>query len=273
MDRPKFKIGETARLVGLSPETIRYYEKKQIIRPRKESGSGYRQFDILDVCILSKARAYLHYGFSLEEAQELLCASSTDDILLRLETQERTVEEHIAAEQAKLLSLQRKISDLHDLLANIGKFSIRKRPALLCCPVFEDRRPIKGQPFPPPLAENQIFTFPYLEFSLKNGSYTCPDTYRVGMAIRADDAAHLDPNVVKQLRFLPEVPCLYTALTMCTSDHYARVLQASLDHLARKSVTPRGNIICRTVTVHRENAAYRYYRDAWIPIPEGALLD
>lgn len=272
MDRPKFKIGETARLVGLSPETVRYYEKKQIIRPRKESGSGYRQFDILDVCILSKARAYLHYGFSLEEAQELLCAPSTDDILLRLETQERTVEEHIAAEQAKLLSLQRKISDLHDLLANIGKFSIRKRPALLCCPVFEDRRPIKGQPFPPPLAENQIFTFPYLKFPLKDGRFSS-DSFRAGLAIRAEDAGHLDPACAAQLEFLPPAPCLYTALAMRTNDDYECVLQDFLDRLSLKNSAPCGDLLCRTVTVHREGDAYLYYRDVWLPVPEGTQLD
>ena len=74
MKRSKFKIGQVSKMMGIAPETIRYYERKKIITPPKDTDNGYRQFDIFDVCILGKARTYLRYGFSLEEAQELLAA-------------------------------------------------------------------------------------------------------------------------------------------------------------------------------------------------------
>lgn len=41
-----YKIGEIAKLLGISAETIRNYEKKGLIEPYKED-SNYRYFDIM----------------------------------------------------------------------------------------------------------------------------------------------------------------------------------------------------------------------------------
>ena len=40
-----YKIGEAARLLGLSTEALRYYERKGLIVPHKDSVSNYRYFD------------------------------------------------------------------------------------------------------------------------------------------------------------------------------------------------------------------------------------
>ena len=40
-----YKIGEAARLLGLSTEALRYYERKGLIVPHKDSISNYRYFD------------------------------------------------------------------------------------------------------------------------------------------------------------------------------------------------------------------------------------
>ena len=40
-----YKIGEAARLLGLSTEALRYYERKGLIVPHKDSASNYRYFD------------------------------------------------------------------------------------------------------------------------------------------------------------------------------------------------------------------------------------
>ena len=276
MDRPKFKIGETSRLVGLSPETIRYYEKKQIIRPRKESGSGYRQFDILDVCILSKARNYLHYGFSLEEAQELLCAESTDTILNELSRQEASIEKNIALELAKLKGLRQKLADIKAVQENLGKLSLRRRPKLYCYRMFENNLPVRSKENtvpPPPISENQMLVFPYLEFPLKEKGSICLDRCDVGYALWKEDACHLDSEARAKLTLLPPTPCLYTAVVMPSDTGYASALQPVLQELASRGITPAGNVFCRTVTVHRGGSAYLYYRDVWIPVPEGTVLN
>ena len=42
-------IGEIAKEIGVSPKTVRYYEKKGLMREPRRNSSGYRQYEIQDV--------------------------------------------------------------------------------------------------------------------------------------------------------------------------------------------------------------------------------
>lgn len=54
---PALRIGEVAELTGLSPSTIRWYEKLGLILAQRES-SGYRTFTPDDVAWLRALQAY-----------------------------------------------------------------------------------------------------------------------------------------------------------------------------------------------------------------------
>ena len=56
-DKPKpyLKIGDVARLVGVSPSVIRSWERLGLTRPRR-SVSQYRLYDASDVKLLKRAR-------------------------------------------------------------------------------------------------------------------------------------------------------------------------------------------------------------------------
>ena len=271
MEHTKFKIGETSKLVGLSPETIRYYERKNIIQPPKDDNSGYRQFDILDVCILSKARNYLHFGFSLEEAHQLLCADSIESIYSRLQEKECSIQQNIDRELMRLRGLQQKLSDISYVQNNLGQISLQQRPNILYFETFQNSRPVRAQGncvLSPPLFEHQTLVFPYLEFPLdttadrKIGIGPC----NVGLALWESDADHLEESDRKQLSLLPSVPCLRIPVAMKSSDDHAKVLQPIPDHLFQLGITPADSLFCRTVTVLREQDSFLYYRDVWIPV-------
>ena len=40
--RKTYKIGEVANILGVSADTIRYYEKAGIVYSKKDSSNGYR---------------------------------------------------------------------------------------------------------------------------------------------------------------------------------------------------------------------------------------
>lgn len=64
-------ISEVARLSGLPPKTIRYYEDIGLIKPLR-SDNGYRQFresDLHRLAFLGRARAL---GFSIEDCRGLM---------------------------------------------------------------------------------------------------------------------------------------------------------------------------------------------------------
>ena len=63
----RYPIGRISKLLGLSTETIRTYERKGIVHPQKNE-NGYRTFHVLDIGTLLRCRSYSCFGLSLSEA-------------------------------------------------------------------------------------------------------------------------------------------------------------------------------------------------------------
>lgn len=73
------KIGEVARKAGVNIDTVRYYERKNLIPepPRRES--GYRQYTMDTVRRIHFIRKAKELGFSLKEITELLSLRVSPD--------------------------------------------------------------------------------------------------------------------------------------------------------------------------------------------------
>lgn len=72
-----FTIGEVARRAHVGIDTVRYYERNQLLPPAPRRASGYREYDADDVRRLNFIRRAKDIGFTLAEIRELL-ALSTD---------------------------------------------------------------------------------------------------------------------------------------------------------------------------------------------------
>lgn len=74
---PHFTIGAVARRAGVGIDTIRYYERENLLPPAQRRASGYRDYGPEVVERLRFIRRAKDLGFTLEEIRELL-ALSTD---------------------------------------------------------------------------------------------------------------------------------------------------------------------------------------------------
>jgi DNA-binding transcriptional MerR regulator len=82
---PGFTIGGLAREAGVNVETVRYYERRGLIRRPVRHGSEYREYSEDDVARLRLIRRAKDLGFTLAEIHELLPstdAASTDGVLV-----------------------------------------------------------------------------------------------------------------------------------------------------------------------------------------------
>lgn len=84
------RIGELARVAGVPTSTVRYYERKGILKPRGRSRSNYRLYAAADVQRLRFIRAAQATGFTLQNVTQLLrpahCHRVQDLIEERLQT-------------------------------------------------------------------------------------------------------------------------------------------------------------------------------------------
>ncbi|MDP1569328.1 MAG: heavy metal-responsive transcriptional regulator [Vicinamibacterales bacterium] len=65
-------IGAVAKMTGVPPPTIRYYEAIGLLAPPRRSSSGYRCYSEATVDELRFVRKAQAFGFSLEEIAEVL---------------------------------------------------------------------------------------------------------------------------------------------------------------------------------------------------------
>lgn len=79
-----YKIGEVARLLGSTTQTLRFYEQEGIIVPQK-SENGTRYYNEADIIRLLAFRRYQLIDFSVQSVAEHFKRGTLDSLLTRME--------------------------------------------------------------------------------------------------------------------------------------------------------------------------------------------
>ena len=123
-------IGQLARKAGVKVETVRYYERRNLISEPPRSESGYRQYSNEDVQRIRFIKRAQGLGFTLHEIEELLA--------LRVDPDTTCADVKVEAEakiediRAKIRALQKMKSVLAELTA-----SCDSRAPTNNCPILE----------------------------------------------------------------------------------------------------------------------------------------
>ncbi len=131
------QIGQVARETGLSVDTIRFYEKKCLLKHPPRTEGGFRQFTARDVQSIHFIRRAQDLGFSLHEIKHLLL----------LQSGEVAACPHVRDFlKTKLGSVQGKIAELQKLESQLAtelekcELTLRtgKGAGNDCCPVLDE---------------------------------------------------------------------------------------------------------------------------------------
>jgi len=68
----RLQIGDVAQKRGLTPDAIRFYERRRLLRRAARSGGGFRLFTESDIDDLKFIRNAQELGFSLQEIRNLI---------------------------------------------------------------------------------------------------------------------------------------------------------------------------------------------------------
>jgi len=72
MARKTFQIGDLANATGLTPDTIRYYERQKLLPKAQRTAGGFRTYDARTVERLEFVRRAKAHGLTLREIRELV---------------------------------------------------------------------------------------------------------------------------------------------------------------------------------------------------------
>ena len=122
-----YRIGELSKLAGVTPDTVRYYEKQQMMSHDVRTEGGFRLYTADDLQRLKFIRYARQLGFTLESIRELLsirvdpehhtCQESKSIVQARLSEVESRIEE--------LQSMQRALKQLNDACCGIAVSFVR----------------------------------------------------------------------------------------------------------------------------------------------------
>ena len=79
MSEKKLRIGELAKLVQVSQDTLRFYEKHGLLAPSMRSQAGYRLYSQADLERVGFILSAKRVGFTLNEIHDLLGLEVTKD--------------------------------------------------------------------------------------------------------------------------------------------------------------------------------------------------
>jgi MerR family mercuric resistance operon transcriptional regulator len=120
-------IANFARRGGVGVETVRYYQRRGLLRTPKRGGtrghSGVRRYDETDVRHLKFIKAAQSAGFKLDEIAELIGLDATDD---------RPRARELAQQRVKALDAQiAELTAARDALSHLAR-ACAKGPAGRC---------------------------------------------------------------------------------------------------------------------------------------------
>ncbi|WP_017799032.1 Zn(2+)-responsive transcriptional regulator [Winslowiella toletana] len=128
-----FRIGQLAKLADVTPDTIRYYEKQQMMDHKVRTEGGFRLYSGQDLQRLKFIRYGRQLGFTLESIRELLsirvdpehhsCHESKTIVQNRLNEVEGMI--------AELQHMQRSLQRLNDACCGTDQHSS------VCCSILE----------------------------------------------------------------------------------------------------------------------------------------
>ncbi len=123
-------IGQLAAQAGVNAQTVRYYERRELLPPPPRSRANYRLYQPETVSRLRFIRRAQDLGFSLEEIRELLALRvERRSACGRIETRTR----------AKIVLVERKIAELRRMQETLEGLvaACRRRERTTECPILQ----------------------------------------------------------------------------------------------------------------------------------------
>lgn len=261
----KYLIGDVSRILKISKDTLRYYDKLGIVSPKKAPHNSYRYYAIDDLLALSYVLTFRDLEIPLEEIKRLIQHNSLEDLSLLLIKQQ----ELIAERMVRLERLSSKVSDFQEAIhltqTLLGKFEFRHNPPLVYQKIPKEWDSAYAEHF---LQLDQYSWISYPVFSILVPKECLQGTqkslaYACGISGVVCDSSKLD-EISNYQYILPQY-CLHTVIQI-TGPLEETDFSMLRNYLKANNLIVSGDLIARNITFeHRHQSPVDYY-ELWIPI-------
>lgn len=126
-NKKRLRIGEAAKILGVSTDTLRYYEKAGLLSPAQKSENGYRYYESEDLYLMEDALFYRSIDLPIEDVKGILHDSDFHHIDKVIERKRGELVEQLRQQQKlleKIDSLQRLYRQIEENLYRLREGSM-----------------------------------------------------------------------------------------------------------------------------------------------------
>lgn len=123
----KYTIGEVSSRLGLSRDTLRFYEKKGIIQPEKQK-NGYRTYTYEDIKKLSSIMFYRRLNFSIEDIGRILYKSSFPSYCSMIQEKITEEKQQVERHRQSLIHLKHLQKHYKNVEQCLNRYDLRPMP-------------------------------------------------------------------------------------------------------------------------------------------------
>jgi DNA-binding transcriptional MerR regulator len=112
-----YTVSQLAREVGVSPDTVRFYEREGLLPAPRRTSAGYRQYDATMVDRMTFIQGAQRLGLSLSDVRDLLAVRDTGEC--PCEPAEQHLTKRLAELDAEIARMKQLRVQMAEMLARI----------------------------------------------------------------------------------------------------------------------------------------------------------
>jgi DNA-binding transcriptional MerR regulator len=263
MSYPQYSVHDVSDLTGISPQTVRYYDRMGVVVPQR-GAQGQRLYSYYDVLNLVRRNLYKAEGFTLQETEQLLSGTAFARLPGLLKEKREAIERERLTLRLAEHNLDRLTAQLDRLRFCRGRVMLHERPACWRVPYsrgghicFEEASTTARARYSSAFA-----------FSFSVGTDAEPDACMDwDMTMDEPFAGEIGFSALPGAFFVPARCCLYTVIATHGMDFLRReALQPLFDYAAEQQMIPEGTIYGRDIAIAEEDADTLRWYEAWLPV-------
>ncbi len=265
----RYRIGNVAKMLGISRDLLRYYEKKGVVRPQKDKLNDYRYYDTWDINFLLDCIWYKQFGFGIDQIAHMVTDCGYDELLSSLDGKQAEIERTVRQQQLLLARIETHRAQIAGIKAFLGKCDVRESPELLCClnrynTAFDDSR--ETQELSESWLQYMPFTQRYFEIA-REDLLGKRDNFAWGFSLTMDYAREFGIAIEPPAAHLPACRSIHSAFKSSGKNGFTpRHIDYMVEYAAENGLeicgSARGNLVCSVM----DEGKLTGFFEVWLPI-------
>ena len=273
MGNVMYSSGEVAKMLGISQETLRYYEKQGIMFSEVDETNGYRWFMFRKVIALSHLRMFNHFGFPVKMSNLMVNGETAEDMQAQLTENEKQIDEQME-KLARIQKYSRHIrTDLSEIPQKLNQFEVSTSPALYHIKFQTGRKVLKDKRREAIIRswyDKSPVVFPCVQAPIEN---FCPGyQVEIGFSVLEDDFDRWIGEKAEFVAYIPKGKSLRTVIEvpMDSVDFYEPMIP-TMAYMKEHAVRHQNRMIAFPLAIRvrlSEDQPMKDYYQVFIPLQE-----